>query len=241
MIRKIIIFLLLLLNKLLTIILCLLLIIIIFICTYAIYDSYQIYDSVKIDKFLSSAIDEETNEVDFEYLDNENIIGWINIFETGINYPILKSNDNKYYLNKDYNGKYSDAGSIFLDYRNNTFKDEYSIIYGHNLSYGGMFSDIKKYKNKEFFNNHLNGSLQIRDNKYDIEILFFAKINAYDIVYNLNDVKNDSKLVYDFIKVKSKYINKNSKYNNKLLMLSTCNDARSNNRLILLCSIKNSS
>ena len=240
MLTRIILFLLLFFNKVMNYIIYLLFFIIVCICFYAIYDSYQIYDRVHIDRFLRNAIDEVTNEVNFDYLHNDNIIGWINIYDTLINYPILKSSDNKYYLNKDYKGQYSDAGSIFLDYRNNNFNDNYSIIYGHNLSYGGMFSDIKKYKNREYFNNHLNGKLKLRNKSYDINVLMFAKINAYDIVYNLREVKNNSDLVYRFIKSKSKYSSK-YKYSDKLLMLSTCNDAHSNYRLVLLVSLKLSS
>ena len=215
MLTRIILFLLLFFNKVMNYIIYLLFFIIVCICFYAIYDSYQIYDRVHIDRFLRNAIDEVTNEVNFDYLHNDNIIGWINIYDTLINYPILKSSDNKYYLNKDYKGQYSDAGSIFLDYRNNNF-------------------------NREYFNNHLNGKLKLRNKSYDINVLMFAKINAYDIVYNLREVKNNSDLVYRFIKSKSKYSSK-YKYSDKLLMLSTCNDAHSNYRLVLLVSLKLSS
>ena len=97
-------------NKIVNIVIYFIFSIFIFVSLYALYDYYQIYDSVKI----------ENNDENYtNYVFEDNVIGWINIYDTSINYPIVKGKDNKEYLNKDYKNEYSKAGSIFLDYRNN--------------------------------------------------------------------------------------------------------------------------
>ena len=229
MIRRIIFYLLSFLNRVINIIIMIVLFCILFISFYALYDYYKVYDNASI----------KNNMVDGEYKFDEftsNVIGWINIYDTSINYPIVKGTNNKEYLSKDYNNEYSKAGSIFLDYRNNNILDNYSIIYGHNLSNGLMFSDIKKYKDTKFFNSHLNGIIYFENNTYDINIILMSEISAYDELYNLNN-KFTNKYIID--KLKNNSINKIDILDNynRIIMLSTCSD-KTNNRLILLCYIK---
>lgn len=84
--------------------------------------------------------------IDFEELKkiNTDVIGWITIDNTNINYPITQAEDNDYYLKRDINKNLSSCGNIFLDCDNkNDFTDANSVIYGHNLRSGGMFGDLK--------------------------------------------------------------------------------------------------
>lgn len=214
-------------NKIVNIVICFIFSIFIFVSLYALYDYYQIYDSVKI----------ENNDENYtNYVFEDNVIGWINIYDTSINYPIVKGKDNKEYLNKDYKNEYSKAGSIFLDYRNNNLSDSFSIIYGHNLSNGGMFSDIKKYKDKVFFYNHLNGSLYANNKRYEIIIILLSEINAYDEIYNLKNYKDNNYIINRLVNNSINKVDKINNYNN-LLLLSTCSK-KTNYRLVLLCYIK---
>lgn len=79
---------------------------------------------------------------------NSDIIGWIRIPNTNIDYPILSGNNN-YYLNRTYDRRPSKAGSIFLDENQLSF-DLVSLIHGHNMLNGTMFSDLKKFAKQEF-------------------------------------------------------------------------------------------
>jgi len=231
--KKCILILLLFLYKVLNYLLTFSLLIIIIISTYALYDSYQIYESVKIEEYLEEVI-EEDNSLDKLIKINKDIIGWIKIDDTSINYPVLKSNDNKEYLNKNYKGEYSFSGSLFLDYRNNNFKDEYSIIYGHNLYRGGMLSDISKYKKKKYFNKHLNGVLITKDITYKMKVISYGIFNSNDD-YVYNTKKYNIKYIYNKSIIKNKY-NKT-----KYLLLSTCKSAHNPSRLVLLIELKSSS
>ena len=86
---------------------------------------------------------------------NPDIVAWIYIEGTKINYPIVQGEDNRYYLKHLFSGEWNGSGCIFLDFRNDaSFADRHSIIYGHHMKNGTMFTDIDKYKKQEFFDEH---------------------------------------------------------------------------------------
>lgn len=81
-----------------------------------------------------------------------NIMGWIKIPGTNIDYPLVKGEDNEYYLNHDYKGEYNVFGAVFMEKDNSPdFSDQNTIIYGHNIRTGKFFHELTtKYRNKEF-------------------------------------------------------------------------------------------
>lgn len=96
--------------------------------------------------------------VDFERLweINSNIVGWLTIPDTAIDYPIVhdpESNDT--YLTRDIEGNESVAGSIYLDCDNEPdFSDYHNVIYGHHMRNGTMFADIMEFRDQEFLESH---------------------------------------------------------------------------------------
>lgn len=82
---------------------------------------------------------------------NKDIVGFIIIKDTDINYPILKSNNNEHYINHDFKGNINKTGSIFQDFNNETLKDKEITLYGNNLR-KGMFADVRKIYNQELGN-----------------------------------------------------------------------------------------
>ena len=235
-------------NKIITIIdkciNCVLLIVFIFIMSlgiYAIYDFYKVKDSAQLSDDIIS-LKPQKNKVAYSFSDikkiNQDIVAWITINDTFIDYPIVVGEDNTEYLDKNYKKDFSITGSIFLDYRNkHDFSDDYSVIYGHNMKADVMFSDIKKYENPEFFNSHLVGTLYNETNTYKLEIICFSKVNAYENdVFNVISFGNNSNnKVLKFLKSKSIFkrdIPLNS--DDKLLLLSTCDEANPNERNVIL-------
>ena len=86
---------------------------------------------------------------------NPDIVGWLRIADTKIDYPIVQTGNNETYLNTDFEGKKSVAGAVFLDYEcEPDFSGRHNIIYGHNMKNGTMFKDIVKYKDEEYFKEH---------------------------------------------------------------------------------------
>jgi sortase B len=86
---------------------------------------------------------------------NHDVIGWITIDGTVIDYPVVRSTDNDYYLDHNVEKDKSRYGSIFMDFRNaESYQQRHIIIYGHNMKNGTMFHDLMNFKQKDFFDAH---------------------------------------------------------------------------------------
>ena len=91
--------------------------------------------------------------VDFESLreSGPDIIGWLNLPDTVINYPVTQTDDNEYYLHHLYDGTYNKVGCLFADYENKAdFSDRNTIIYGHNMRDGSMFAVLNEYDEQSY-------------------------------------------------------------------------------------------
>ena len=83
------------------------------------------------------------------------IRGWIRLEGTRVDYPVMQSRDNDYYLSRAVNGTWNKVGTPFMDFRNNgDFSDRLTVIYGHYMGDGSMFTDIHNYKSQKFFDEH---------------------------------------------------------------------------------------
>lgn len=111
--------------------------------------------------------------VDFDKLKEEvpNAVGWIMQENTAINYPIMQTNNNDYYLNHLYNGIRNKSGSIYMDYENSSdFKDYNTIIYGHNMNDGAMFASLLSYSKQDYYDANKSIILLTQDTNYNVEI-----------------------------------------------------------------------
>ena len=213
------------LNKIVNIVL----ILIIFICIYNISEKLieynkadNSYEKIRVEK-------EEENLYD-KY---EDYRGWIKIDNTNINYPIVQGKDNSFYLDKDINKNYLSSGSIFMNYLNNGFNDENTILFGHHMRNKTMFAQLKKYKEKEFFYGNNDIVIEVENGK----VLKYKVFSAYVTDAKDNYIKTnfDDKAQYkEFLEdIKNKSLYKSDidvNENDKIITLSTCsyefNDAR---------------
>ena len=86
---------------------------------------------------------------------NPDVIGWIRIPGSRIDYPILQGSDNDFYLKHTWEGTENSVGSIFMEHRNTPdFTDFNTILYGHNMNDGSMFADLKRYNTQWFWERH---------------------------------------------------------------------------------------
>ena len=95
--------------------------------------------------------------VDFKALKkmNPDIVAWIRIPDTSIDYPVVQGNDDSYYLTHTFKKTEHVAGAIFLDSDNNAdFSDDKNIIYGHNMKDGSMFRGLRNFLDDEFLKEH---------------------------------------------------------------------------------------
>lgn len=102
---------------------------------------------------------------------NQEIVGWITMDDTQINYPIVQAKDNDYYLFRNYKGEDMRAGSIFMDYRNDVkSQNRNTILYGHRMKDGSMFGSLKKMLDEEFFMSHRKLYYDTLFEGYDLEV-----------------------------------------------------------------------
>ncbi len=180
--------------------------------------------NIEVNGATATLIDTDVNSLKQK---NSDTVGYIKINGTNINYPVVQSNDNDYYLKHSFTKSYSQSGWIFLDYRNNIDTlDKNNIIYGHNMINGTMFSNLTKMLNKNFFNDdqnlYINLDTQTRSTLWKIFSVYVTNPETYYLSVNF---KSDSEYL-DFInniKSKSMYsFNENLNSNDKILTLSTC-------------------
>lgn len=231
-------------NSIINLIIITFLIIAILFSGYAIVDAYAVYDNANLSNVILDLKPDDNNNSSIPKLQelNPDICGWITINNTSIDYPVVIGVDNSVYLNKDYKKEYSSTGSIFMDYRNDrNFGDDYTILYGHNMRSSQMFADIKKFEDKKFFDENEFGVLYTADAKYTIDIFCCKKVSAFsEETYNLRAYRNDSNR--DVISFFSKNVINKRDLNidvdqDKLLLLSTCDIASENDRVVLVTKL----
>ncbi|MBU7318489.1 class B sortase [Paenibacillus sp. SM 69] len=116
---------------------------------------------------------------------NPDVVGWIRIGNTAIDYPVVQGKDNAYYLNRNYKGEEASAGSIFLDFRNDIGKAQpNTVIYGHRMKDGSMFSDLKKFLKDDFFKENLTFQYDTLYHSYRAEIF-----SVYPATADLNYIQ----------------------------------------------------
>lgn len=180
------------------------------------------------------------HKINYSKINNEDVVGWIIMNQNKINYPILKSNDNNFYLTRDYNKKHNQSGSIFMDYRNNDFKDKNTVIYGHSMLDGTMFGSLREMFKKGYFDTKNNNYIKIYDLNskeitYQIFSYYIIDTENYYITTTFT-TEEQYKIFIDKI-TKRSYKNFNIKIDttDQILTLSTCS---SNNKRKVLHAVK---
>ena len=204
---------------------------------YLIYSaSKQVEDETKELKEL--VVEEDYLEPDWTSLQAENpdIIAWIYIPDCNISFPVVQGDDNDYYLKHTTKHEYNERGAIFLDCNaSSDFVDDNSIVYGHSVEGGGMFTDIKNYSDQTFFDGHPVFYLLTRSGNYECDVFTYAKSNDGSVYYttSFGDYKEDT---LNQMKSQALYFNDIDATDKTLLTLSTCDldyGFNSDRRLIL--------
>ena len=115
---------------------------------------------------------------------NGDCIGWLSIDGTSISYPVMYTpNEPQKYLRRNFYGKYSQSGVPFLDGRCD-IRSTNLIIYGHNMKNGTMFSDLKRYVDRDFLNAHQTVKFETTDGVQTFIVTEALKTNTSDAWYN---------------------------------------------------------
>lgn len=176
--------------------------------------------------------------VDFDELKkiNPDVIGWLYCKDTQINYPVVQTDNNEYYLHNMINGEYNFAGTLFVDYRcEKDFAGLNTIIYGHNMKNGSMFGDLPKYKAQDYYDAHPIMWLLTPDKTYKVELLSgqvtASDSDAYDIISKREDLTKylENAVSQSFFKTDSSVDDAE-----KIITLSTCSYEYENARFVVI-------
>lgn len=163
----------------------------------------------------------------------KNIVGWIEIKDTHISYPVVQGKDNEFYLTHDYKGDNAERGAIFLDSNYNwNIEGNNLMIYGHYMINNEMFTDLTKYIKEDFYKEHsvIRFTTENEDAEYDIIAVFRSKVynkSDEDVFRYYNFMNSESEKEYNkFIenaKEASLYdIKATAEYGDQLITMSTC-------------------
>lgn len=157
---------------------------------------------------------------------NNEYVFWINVENTNIDYPVVQTTDNQFYLKKDFNKNKSSAGTIFMDTLNNFMTDKNIVLYGHNMRNKTMFNNITKFKDKNFFEQ--NNKITIKNTSNGKEYIYEVfSVYHTDNNFNYNTVVFNENYTYEQyledIKKKSTYKKKiDVTATDRIITLSTC-------------------
>ena len=177
--------------------------------------------------------------------ENDDIVGWLEIEDTNINYPVLQGDDNEFYLNRNYKKEKSEKGSIFLDAKYNwNIPSNNLLIYGHNIINGLMFQDLLKYESQDFYKKHPNIKFTTEkdDKEYEIISVFKSRVyyKAEKNVFRYYDFINAKKEedYMEFVKNAKKAsiydTETTAKYGDELITLVTCSYHIEDGRFVVI-------
>ena len=182
------------------------------------------------------------------FLQNTDMVGWIQIADTNINYPVMQTPDNPdFYLKHGFDKEYTDYGCPYVQENCDVqLPSDNIIIYGHHMKNGSMFADLEKFKSEDFYKEHKTISFNTLTDKYEYEIVAVFKTFVYSD-------SPDSFRYYQFVNAENEddfnaYISKcmelslydtgvSAEYGDKLISLSTCEYSRTNGRLVVVAKL----
>ena len=180
-----------------------------------------------------------------EYLaKNPDFVGWITVPDTQVNYPVMQTDNNDYYLNHGFDKKEDSMGIPFMDYRCDYVNPTTNtILYGHNMNNGAMFGELSKYLDGNFYESH---QMIYMDTLYEKREYQVVAVCLSEVQYQDNNkfryynfINADSEAEFDAFIETVKNLSVHNKYINvqktdKFLTLSTCNNYTEDGRLFIV-------
>ncbi len=175
---------------------------------------------------------------------NKKLIGWLKIDDTNIDYPVMQTDDNQYYLEHNLNQEYDKNGSIFMDKDCDVLKPSTNfILYGHHMRSGQMFGKLDKYEKQSYCEEHSiiqfdtiyeKGTYQVmyvfRSKVYDEETIVFK---YYQFIDALSEQEFDS-YMQEMADMSLYDTGVTAQYGDRLLTLSTCDSQEKDGRFVVV-------
>ena len=216
-----------------------------FYAAYALWDVNTIYAHAEAGNFTEYKPVGESPETQLSFQElqamNPDVVAWLTIYGTAIDYPLVQGEDNFCYLDRTVKGDYSAAGSLFLDYRNNPdFSDWNTIIHGHHMAARAMFGDIGLFEDERHFEEHRYGDLFVQGKHYGVEIFRLVLTDTADhLLFQPAITDAESQAAYLSRAAELTRHSREIKLapDERILVLATCSELKTNGRHMLFCRI----
>lgn len=178
------------------------------------------------------------------YNKNKKLIGWLKIDDTNIDYPVMQTGNNEYYLDHNFNQEYDKNGSLFLDaacdvvHRNTNL-----IIYGHHMKSGRMFGNLNSYSKKEYCEKHptIQFDTIYEKGTYQVMYVFRSRIYNEDEVifkyYQFFDAASEKEFESNMQEMAALSLydtGVTASFGDELLTLSTCDSSETDGRFVVV-------
>lgn len=175
---------------------------------------------------------------------NKRLIGWVKIDDTNIDYPVMQTTDNEYYLDHNLNQEYDKNGSIFMDKDCDVLKPSTNLIlYGHHMKSGQMFGGLSLYSDQSYYEKHpcIQFDTIYEKGLYEIMYVFRSRVYSEDEIvfkyYQFIDAQSEQEFdsYMNDMKGMSLYdTGVTAQYGDRLLTLSTCDYQEKNGRFVVV-------
>ena len=178
---------------------------------------------------------EEGNDIHLDalYKKNHDLIGWIKIKNTRVNYPVMQTkNDPEYYLRRNFEKEYSISGTPFLAAESDIEMPTLNwVVYGHNMKDGSMFEDILKYGKQKFYKKHKTFVFDTVNRKGTWQVIAAGRTQIYSKDYKgfkyynfsgMTSREDFEKYIDGVLELSEINTGKTAEYGDQLLTLSTC-------------------
>ncbi len=175
---------------------------------------------------------------------NKKLIGWIKIADTYIDYPVVQTNNNDFYLNHNFNNESDRNGCIFMDKDCNVYpRSTNLILYGHHMRNGRMFGQLNKYSSANFYKEHkyIQFDTIYEKGTYEVMYVFRSRIyeeteivfKYYQFIQAMSEKEFDS-YMREMAAMSLYDTGVTAKYGDELLTLSTCDYYTDNGRFVVV-------
>ena len=200
-----------------------------------VYDNYYVFHHTLDHSVLKYKPDPAHASAEAESPITGEMVAWLTVDGTNIDYPVMQGKDNVRFLNTDPFGQYSLTGSIFLDSRSSPdFSDSYSVIYGHHMDYGRMFGALDEFLDESYLKQHTSGTLMLGRNAEKVcalEVFASMRVSAKESI--VFDMRQDA--IRQYLRDHAAVLTVEKE--DRILGLSTCTDANSMTRVVVFCYI----
>ena len=175
---------------------------------------------------------------------NKRLIGWVKIDDTNIDYPVMQTTDNEYYLDHNLNQEYDKNGSIFMDKDCDVLKPSTNfILYGHHMKSGQMFGSLSLYSDQSYYEKHpyIQFDTIYEKGQYEIMYVFRSRVYSEDEIvfkyYQFIDAQSEQEFdsyMNDMAEMSLYDTGVTASFGDQLLTLSTCDYQEKNGRFVVV-------